>query len=36
VRLIGEQLSLPVILAPCGLVRPFHPDGGAGVAAANS
>jgi L-lactate dehydrogenase (cytochrome) len=34
VGLFGEQLSLPVILAPCGLIRLIHPDGGIGVARA--
>ena len=31
---LGIPLSLPVILAPCGLVRAIHPDAGAGVARA--
>ncbi len=31
---LGTPLSLPVILAPCGLVRLMHPDGAAGVARA--
>ena len=34
VRLFGTVLRLPVILAPCGLVRLIHPDGPAGVAKA--
>ena len=34
VRLFGGELSLPVILAPCGLVRLMHPDGPAGAAQA--
>ncbi|MGH2928888.1 MAG: alpha-hydroxy acid oxidase, partial [Solirubrobacteraceae bacterium] len=32
--LLGWHLDLPVILAPCGLVRLFHVDGPAGVARA--
>jgi isopentenyl diphosphate isomerase/L-lactate dehydrogenase-like FMN-dependent dehydrogenase len=36
VRLFGENLSIPVILAPCGLVRLVHPDGGIGAAGAAS
>jgi L-lactate dehydrogenase (cytochrome) len=35
-RLFGETLRLPVILAPCGLVRLMHPDGATGVARAAS
>lgn len=31
---LGTPLSLPVILAPCGLVRLIHPDGAAGAARA--
>jgi len=31
---LGRALDLPVLLAPCGLVRLFHPDGPAGVARA--
>lgn len=31
---LGTALGLPVILAPCGLVRLFHPDGPAGAARA--
>jgi len=34
VRLFGTVLRLPVILAPCGLVRLIHPDGPAGIAKA--
>ena len=34
VELFGESLSLPVILAPCGLTRLMHPDGPAGAARA--
>jgi L-lactate dehydrogenase (cytochrome) len=34
VSLFGEQLSIPVLLAPCGLIRLIHPDGGIGVAGA--
>ncbi len=34
VQLFGEQLSLPVILAPCGLVRLIHPEGAIGAAGA--
>ena len=34
VSLFGGTLDLPVILAPCGLVRLVHPDGPAGVASA--
>ncbi len=32
--LAGCDLSLPVLLAPCGLVRAMHPAGGPGVARA--
>jgi isopentenyl diphosphate isomerase/L-lactate dehydrogenase-like FMN-dependent dehydrogenase len=32
VRLFGETLNMPVILAPCGLVRLMHPDGAGGAA----
>jgi L-lactate dehydrogenase (cytochrome) len=32
--LLGTPLSLPVLLAPCGLVRFMHPDGAPGVARA--
>ncbi len=32
--LLGTPLSIPVLLAPCGLVRFMHPDGAAGVARA--
>jgi len=32
--LLGTPLSMPVILAPCGLVRFMHPDGAPGVARA--
>ncbi len=32
--LLGTALSLPVLLAPCGLVRFMHPDGAPGVARA--
>ncbi len=31
---LGQELALPVILAPCGLVRVMHPDGAIGVAKA--
>jgi L-lactate dehydrogenase (cytochrome) len=31
---LGRTLELPVLLAPCGLVRLLHPDGPAGVARA--
>jgi isopentenyl diphosphate isomerase/L-lactate dehydrogenase-like FMN-dependent dehydrogenase len=31
---LGTSISLPVILAPCGFVRVFHPDGDIGVATA--
>lgn len=33
-ELFGTRLSLPVILAPCGLVSAMHPDGPAGAARA--
>ena len=33
---LGTPVSLPVILAPCGLVRLMHPDGAAGAARAAS
>ena len=33
-ELFGRSLSLPVLLAPCGLVTALHPDGAAGVARA--
>ncbi len=32
--LLGTPLSLPVLLAPCGLVRFMHPDGAPGIARA--
>ena len=32
--LLGMALSMPVLLAPCGLVRFIHPDGALGVARA--
>ena len=32
--LLGIPLSMPVLLAPCGLVRFMHPDGAFGVARA--
>ncbi|HYA67629.1 MAG TPA: alpha-hydroxy acid oxidase [Acidimicrobiales bacterium] len=32
--LFGTPLSMPVVLAPCGLVRLMHPDGAIGVARA--
>ena len=32
--LLGTPLSMPVLLAPCGLVRFIHPDGAQGVARA--
>ncbi len=31
---LGKKLSFPLVLAPCGLVRVMHPDGGIGVAKA--
>lgn len=31
---LGRPFELPVVLAPCGLVRLLHPDGAAGVARA--
>ncbi|MHB1988166.1 MAG: alpha-hydroxy acid oxidase [Acidimicrobiales bacterium] len=31
---LGTELRTPVMLAPCGLVRVMHPDGGTGVARA--
>jgi isopentenyl diphosphate isomerase/L-lactate dehydrogenase-like FMN-dependent dehydrogenase len=31
---LGRSIELPVLLAPCGLVRLLHPDGAAGVARA--
>ncbi len=31
---LGTRVALPVLLAPCGLVRLLHPDGPAGVARA--
>lgn len=31
---LGTAVDLPVLLAPCGLVRAMHPDSGAGVARA--
>lgn len=31
---IGQRVSMPVLLAPCGLVRLIHPDSGSGVARA--
>lgn len=31
---VGSRLALPVVLAPCGLVRLLHPDGPAGAARA--
>jgi L-lactate dehydrogenase (cytochrome) len=31
---LGSRVSLPVLLAPCGLIRLFHPDGPAGAARA--
>jgi L-lactate dehydrogenase (cytochrome) len=31
---LGQPLSMPLMLAPCGLVRLMHPDAGAGVARA--
>jgi L-lactate dehydrogenase (cytochrome) len=31
---LGRPVALPVVLAPCGLVRLLHPDGAVGVAAA--
>jgi L-lactate dehydrogenase (cytochrome) len=34
IRLFGEMLRLPVILAPCGLTRLLHPDGPIGAAQA--
>jgi len=32
--LLGTPLSLPILLAPCGLVRFMHPDGAPGIARA--
>lgn len=34
VEVLGTSVDLPVLLAPCGLVRLMHPDGAAGVARA--
>jgi L-lactate dehydrogenase (cytochrome) len=34
VTVLGEELKLPVLLAPCGLVRLMHPDGPIGIARA--
>src|ERR1700722_4669999 len=34
VTVLGEELKLPLLLAPCGLVRLMHPDGPAGIARA--
>ena len=34
VKILGYELDLPVLLAPCGLVRVMHPDGALGVAKA--
>lgn len=34
IKLLGSSLSFPVLLAPVGYSRLFHPDGEAGVAAA--
>ena len=31
---VGKAVSMPVLLAPCGLVRVIHPDSGSGVARA--
>lgn len=31
---LGTEVSMPVLLAPCGLVRAMHPDAGPGVARA--
>ena len=31
---LGTRVALPILLAPCGLVRLLHPDGPAGVARA--
>lgn len=36
IRLFGELLRLPILLAPCGLVRLMHPDGATGAARAAS
>ena len=33
---LGEELKLPVLLAPCGLVRLLHPDGPMGIARGSS
>ena len=33
-EVLGTALALPVVLAPCGLVRLLHPDGAAGAARA--
>ncbi|MGH9293942.1 MAG: alpha-hydroxy acid oxidase, partial [Acidimicrobiales bacterium] len=31
---LGTEVALPILLAPCGLVRAMHPDAGVGVARA--
>ncbi len=31
---LGTPVSMPILLAPCGLVRVIHPDGGPGIARA--
>jgi L-lactate dehydrogenase (cytochrome) len=31
---LGTEVSMPVLLAPCGLIRLMHPDGAAGAARA--
>ncbi len=30
-RVLGTEVSMPLLLAPCGLVRLMHPDGAAGA-----
>jgi L-lactate dehydrogenase (cytochrome) len=34
VTVLGDELKLPILLAPCGLVRLLHPDGPTGIARA--
>ncbi|MGH9110309.1 MAG: alpha-hydroxy acid oxidase [Acidimicrobiales bacterium] len=34
VEVLGRRVDLPVVLAPCGLVRLLHPDGAVGTARA--
>jgi L-lactate dehydrogenase (cytochrome) len=33
-NVLGQAVSMPVLLAPCGLVRVIHPDSGSGAARA--